>query len=50
VARALAAMKGAGYGRATLTVDTGNPAHGLYQRLGFVNERRYATYQRPIPR
>src|SRR5262249_42248372 len=50
VAHALAAMKGAGYGRALLTADTANPVHGLYERLGFVTERRHVTYQRPIMR
>jgi ribosomal protein S18 acetylase RimI-like enzyme len=51
VGAALAAMKDAGYVRAALTVDTENPtgAHGLYERLGFVTERRYVSYQRPIP-
>lgn len=51
VGTALAAMKKAGYERAALTVDTENPtgAHGLYERLGFVTERQYVSYQRPIP-
>jgi mycothiol synthase len=50
VGAALAAMKAAGYGRATLTVDTESPtgAQGLYERLGFVTERRYVSYLRQI--
>jgi mycothiol synthase len=50
VVAALAAMRDAGYRRATLTVDTASPtgAHGLYERLGFVTEQQYVSYQRPV--
>jgi mycothiol synthase len=50
VCTTLAAMKKAGYGRAALTVDAGNPtgAQDLYERLGFVTERQNVSYQRPI--
>lgn len=50
VCASIAAMKKAGYGKATLTVDAGNPtgAVSLYERLGFTVERRYVSYHRPV--
>ena len=50
VCASLAAMRDAGYDRATLTVDAANPtgAVSLYERLGFVAERQIVSYQRPI--
>jgi len=50
LARALAAYTAAGYQRAALSVDTGNPtgALGVYQRCGFSVNTRWTTYARPL--
>jgi mycothiol synthase len=47
---ALTAYAAAGYERAALSVDTGNPtgALGLYERCGFVTRKRCTTYARPL--
>jgi mycothiol synthase len=50
LARALAAYAAAGFRRAGLNVDTGNPsgALGLYRRCGFTVSHRWTTWVRPL--
>lgn len=50
IATALAGYAAAGYQRAALGVDTGNPtgALGLYERAGFVPTERWTTFSRPL--
>lgn len=50
LAAALRAAGDAGYDTASLTVDTANPsgALGFYQKSGFVVDREFVTYTRPL--
>jgi mycothiol synthase len=50
LARSLRAMREVGLTAATLGVDTENPtgALQLYESLGFVPERRFTTYRKPL--
>jgi mycothiol synthase len=50
VARALVRLKDAGMSEAMLGVDSGNPsgALALYERAGFVVQRRSAAYRKPM--
>lgn len=50
LADAMRAAADAGYDTASLTVDTANPsgALGFYEKSGFVTEREWITYARPL--
>jgi len=50
LSRALNAYTDAGYQRAALSVDTGNPtgALGLYERCGFAVKQHWTTFTRPL--